>query len=139
MARNLPSASEAADRWGSGFGGSGARWAAGINSVDTPPGQLAAAAAPRYLAGVQNNAGKWANRVASVSLQQWKQASIDVGQGRLASGATKGKAKYQARIAQVLDAERSIIGGLPPRGDISANIARSSAFQMAMHQAFQGG
>lgn len=139
MARALPSPTEAADRWATGFGGAGARWAAGIQAVDTPPGQLAAAAQPRYLAGVQNNVGKWAARTAGVSLAQWKQASIDVGQGRLSSGATKGKSKFQAQIARVLDAERSIIGGLPPRGDVSQNIARSSAFQMAMHQAFQQG
>lgn len=139
MARNLPSATEAAERWASGFGQAGQRWAAGINAVDTAPGQLAVAAKPRYLAGVQNNVGKWEARTQAVTLQAWKQASIDVGQGRLSSGATKGKGKFQVQIARVLDAERSIIAGLPPRGDVSANIARSSAFQMAMHQAFQGG
>jgi hypothetical protein len=60
------------------------------------------------------------------------------GQGRLASGATAGMAKYQQRIQQVLDTEKQIIGGLPPRGTVEQNIQRSAAFQLQMHQAFQG-
>ncbi len=47
--------------------------------------------------------------------------------------------KYQAAIAKVLDAERSIISGLPPRGTVEQNIQRSAAFQLAMHQAFANG
>lgn len=140
MAKNIPSAAEVAQRWQQGFGSSGQRWAAGIEGVQVAPGQLAAAAMPRYLAGVQQNAQKWASRSAGVTLAQWKQQSIDKGQARLATGAQTGMAKYQARIAPVLDAIKSITNGLPPRGTVEQNIARSSQFQLAMHQAFnQGG
>lgn len=139
MARAIPPASEVADRWKNGFAASGQRWAAGIQAVDTPPGQLAAAQQSRYVSGVTQNAGKWASRVSSVSLATWKQVSVEKGQGRLASGATAGATKYQARIAAVLDAERSIIAGLPPRGTVDQNVQRSSQFQLAMHHAFQSG
>ena len=139
MARNIPSAAEAAQRWQTGFSGAGARWTAGIQAVDTPPGQAAAAQQARYVAGVNANAGKWATRVASVSLAAWKQVSVDKGASRLGSGATAGMPKYQARIGAVLVAERSIISSRPPRGTVEQNIARSSQFQLAMHQAFQGG
>lgn len=140
MARNIPSAADAAQRWQTGFSGAGAKWAAGIEAVTVAPGQLAAAAAPRYLAGVQQNAQKWASRTAGVSLAQWKAVAVQKGQGRLASGAQAGMAKYQARIGAVLDAEKSIIAGLPPRGTVEQNIQRSAQFQMALHQAFaQGG
>lgn len=140
MARAIPSAAQAAQAWQTGFGGAGQRWADGINSVTTAPGVAAAAALPRYLAGVQQNGQKWASRTAGVTLQEWKQMAIAKGQSRLASGAQAGAAKYQARIGAVLDAEKTIIAGLPPRGDVNANIARSSQFQLAMHQAFaQGG
>lgn len=139
MARNLPSAADAAQAWQNGFAGAGAKWAAGVESVTTPPGQAAAAAQSRYLAGVQSSVNKWATNTASVSLAQWKAVTVQKGQGRLASGAQAGASKYQQKIAQVLQAEASIIGGLPPRGDISQNIQRSSQFQMQMHQAFQGG
>lgn len=140
MARTIPSAAQAAQSWQQGFGAAGTKWAAGIEAVTVAPGQLAAAAMPRYLAGVQQNAQKWASRTASVTLAQWKQQSVDKGQARLATGAQTGMAKYQSRIQAVLDAEKSIIGGLPPRGTVEQNIQRSSQFQMAMHQAFaQGG
>ena len=136
MARNIPSAAEAAQRWQQGFGAAGQRWADGIESVTVAPGQLAAAAQSRYPAGVQQNAQKWASRVSSVSLAQWKQQAVAKGQGRLATGAQTGMSKYQARIQQVLDAEKSIIGSLPPRGTVEQNIQRSAAFQLQMHQAF---
>ena len=139
MARNIPSAADAAARWSSGFGSSGQRWADGIDAVQVAPGQLAAAALPRYLAGVQQNGQKWASRTASVSLAAWKQQSVSKGQARLASGAQAGMAKYQARIQQVLDAEKSIIAGLPARGTVEQNIQRSSQFQMQMHQHFNQG
>lgn len=138
MARNIPSAAEAAQRWQQGFGAAGQRWADGIESVSVAPGQLAAAALPRYLAGVQQNGQKWASRVSGISLAQWKSQAVAKGQGRLATGAQSGMAKYQARIQQVLDAEKSIIAGLPPRGTVEQNIQRSSAFQLQMHQQFQG-
>lgn len=138
MARAIPSAADAAQRWSQGFGAAGAKWAAGVEAVTVAPGQLAAAAQNRYLAGVQQNAQKWASRVASVSLAQWKQQAVAKGQSRLAGGAQAGMAKYQARIAAVLEAEKSIISGLPPRGTVEQNIQRSSAFQLAMHQQFNG-
>lgn len=138
MAKQIPSAADAAQRWSQGFGAAGARWAAGVEAVTVAPGQLAAAAQQRYLTGVQQSANKWASRVASVSLAQWKQQAVSKGQSRLAGGAQSGMAKYQARIAAVLEAEKSIIAGLPPRGSVEQNIARSSAFQLAMHQQFNG-
>lgn len=139
MARAIPSAADAAQRWSQGFGAAGQRWADGIESVTVAPGQLAAAALPRYLAGVQANAQKWASRSAGVTLAQWKQQAVAKGQARLATGAQAGLAKYQARIQAVLDAEKSIIAGLPPRGTVEQNIQRSSAFQLAMHQQFSQG
>lgn len=139
MARAIPSAAQAAQAWQQGFGAAGQKWADGIESVTVAPGQMAAAALPRYLQGVQQNAPKWASRVSSVSLASWKQQSVAKGQSRLASGATAGMAKYQARIQAVLDAEKSIIAGLPPRGTVEQNIQRSSQFQLQMHQQFAGG
>jgi hypothetical protein len=140
MPRPIPSAADATAKWQSGFAGAGAAWQAGIEAQTVAPGQLAVAAQSRYLAGVQNNVGKWSSRTGAVSLAAWKAASIAKGPSRLAQGAQVGASKYQAAIGRVLEAEKSIIAGLPPRGDAIQNIQRSSAFQMAMHQAFaQGG
>lgn len=139
MARNIPSAADAAQRWQNGFGAAGAKWAAGIESVTVAPGQLAAAAKPRYLQGVQQNVDKWAANSAAVSLATWKSQSVSKGQSRLASGATAGMAKYQQKIGPVLDAIKSITNSLPPRGTVEQNIQRSSAFQLQLHQAFNRG
>lgn len=137
MARTLPSAATVAEKWKNNFSAAGAAWAAGIDSVQVPPGVAAAAATDRYLSGVNSNAPKWASRVAAVPLQTWKDTSKAKGQSRLSTGAQAGMAKYQQQIQRVLDAEKSIIAGLPARGTVTENIARSSAFQLAMHQAFQ--
>lgn len=139
MARNIPTAAEAAQKWSQNFGAAGTAWANGIESVTVAPGQLAAAASARYISGVQQNVQKWQTRVAGVSLAAWKQQAVAKGQSRLASGATSGMAKYQQRIQAVLDAEKSIIAGLPPRGTVEQNIQRSSAFQLQMHQQFAQG
>lgn len=140
MARNMPSAADAASKWQQNFGAAGQAWANGIESVTVAPGQAAAAAKDLYVAGVNNNANKWASRVAAVPLQTWKSVSVQKGQSRLSSGAAAGLAKYQAAIQRVLDAEKTIVAGLPPRGSVAQNIARSSAFQQQMHDAFaQGG
>lgn len=139
MARNIPSAADAAKKWQSGFAGAGAAWQAGIEAVSVAPGQLAVAATPRYLAGVQQNVDKWAARTGSVSLPAWKAAAIAKGPSRLAQGASVGMAKYQARIAAVLEAEKSIIASLPPRGTVEQNVQRSSQFQLEMHRAFASG
>lgn len=139
MAKRMASAADAAAKWQQNFGASGNAWAAGIDAVDVSPGQLAVAALPRYLAGVQNNAQKWAANTGRMTLQQWKDASKSKGQQRLSSGAAAGAAKYAAAIQKVLTAQASIIAGLPPRGDVMANIERSRQFQLGMHEAFKSG
>lgn len=139
LAKVMASPADAAARWQQNFGAAGPRWAQGIQAVTVPPGQAAAAAVDRYLAGTQAAAPKFARNVAAVPLATWKDVSVSKGQGRLASGAQAGLAKYQAAITRVLDAEKSIIGGLPPRGSVEQNIQRSAEFQRQMHAAFAAG
>lgn len=139
MAKAMATPQEAAQKWSQNFGAAGPRWAQGIESVTVAPGQAAAAAADRYLTGVQQNVQKFAAKVAAVPLATWKQVSVQKGQGRLASGAQAGLSKYQQAITRVLDAEKAIIAGLPPRGTVEQNIQRSSQFQLQMHNQFKAG
>lgn len=139
MAKRMASAADSAAKWQQNFGASGPAWQAGIDAVDVAPGQLAVAAGPRYLAGVQANYDKWAANTGRYGLQQWKDVSKAKGATRLSSGATAGAAKYAAAIQKVLTAQASIIAGLPPRGDVNQNIERSRQFQLAMHNAFKQG
>jgi hypothetical protein len=139
MAKALPSAAAAAQAWQSGFGNAGTKWAAGINSVQVAPGIAAAAAKDRYVSGVTQNADKFAANVASVSLQDWKSMAVNKGQARLASGATAGAPKYQAKIGPVLQAIGQIRDSLPPRGDIMTNLERSRQMALGLNQRAQQG
>lgn len=126
---------DAAQAWQTGFGGAGAKYTAGINSVQVAPGQLAAAQKSAYLANVQANAGIWASKVAAVPLQDWKTAATTTGAARLATGATKGAPKMQAFMTNFLPKLSSIVGGLPARGTFEANVQRATSYMQALHQA----
>lgn len=139
MPKPMPTADQAAKSWASGFGGSAQKWQDGVNAVTSPPGVAAAAASDRYMAGVQASLPKYQANVAKVTLGEWKNACVTKGAGRFMSGAQVGQAKYQAKIAPVLSAIGQIRDGLPPRGDINANIQRMTQMAMGLHQRAQQG
>lgn len=124
----------AAANWSSGFSGAGAKYEAGINAVTVAPGQLAANQKNAYVAGVQNNANIWAQKVAAVDLQTWKNAATTTGSQRLQSGATKGAPKMQDFMAKFLPDLTNVVNGLPSRGDFGANMQRFTAYATALHQ-----
>lgn len=127
-------AAQAAEAWQTGFSGAGAKYAAGINAVTVPPGQLAAAQKALYLANVQAQANVWASRVAAVDLQTWKTAATTTGASRLASGATKGEPKMQAFMTQFLPQLSSVVSGLGPRGTFEQNLQRFTTYANALHK-----
>lgn len=139
MAKAMPSAADVATRWQQGFAAAGPKWAAGIQAVDTAPGVLAAAAKDRYVAGVQASADRFATNVAKVDLGTWKTQSVNKGQARLASGAQAGQAKYQTKIAPVLQAIGQIRDSLPARGDIMTNLERARQMALGLNQRAQQG
>lgn len=139
MAKNMPNASDVATRWQQGFANAGTKWSAGVNSVDRAPGIDAAASKDRYLAGVQANAEKFAANVSRVTLAEWKNACTTKGAARLASGASAGAPKYQAKIGPVLAAIGQIRDGLPARGDIMTNIERMRQMALQLHERAQQG
>lgn len=139
MAKAMPSASDVAQRWQTGFANAGPRWTAGVNAVDVAPGIAAAAAKDRYLAGVTQNVDKFAANVSRVTLAEWKNLATTKGQARLASGAQAGLPKYQAKIGPVLAAIGQIRDGLPPRGDIMTNLQRMQQMALGLHDRAQQG
>lgn len=139
MAKSMPSAADVAQRWQQGFSNAGAKWAAGINAVDTAPGVLAAAAADRYLAGVTQNVDKYRANVSRVTLAEWKSQATSKGQARLASGAQAGAPKYQSKIGPVLQAIGQIRDSLPARGDIMTNLQRAQQMALQLHERAQQG
>lgn len=123
-----------AAKWVRGMQGAGQAITDGVNAVTTAPGASAARQVNAYTAGVQQNAQKWATRVASVSLQEWRDAMINKGANRVGTGASAAEGKMANAMAQLLPAIDSIKASLPPRGDLQQNIARSVAFQQKMAQ-----
>lgn len=139
MARSMPSAADVAQRWQTGFAGAGAKWTAGVQSVDVAPGVLAAAAKDRYLQGTAQAGDKFASNVSKVSKQDWVNACTTKGASRLASGATAGMPKYQSKIGPVLQAIGQIRDSLPARGDIMTNLQRAQQMALGLHERAQQG
>jgi hypothetical protein len=92
MARLDPSAATA--KWVANLSNSTQAITAGVQAVQTAPGQLAAAKVNTWLARIQASAPKWQQNVSAVSLGDWQNAMIKLGIPRIASGAQEKQGKY---------------------------------------------
>lgn len=126
-------------KWSTNLNAAGQYITNGVNRVTVAPGQAAAAASDRFLAGIQSSvaSGKWQRNVAAVSLQDWQSAMIKKGLPRIATGtaqavATKGP-KIDTLLANVATAQAAVQS--LPKGGIEQGIARATAFMRAMSQA----
>lgn len=128
----MPSAADAAAKWAQNLGAAQTRYTDGVKAVTTSPGQLAAQAADRYLAGVQQSMPKFVANSQAVTLQQWIQQTTTKGAQRLASGATAAQPKMASVFTSLFPFIEQVRGSLPARGDLEQNIARSAAFQRGM-------
>jgi hypothetical protein len=115
--------------------GAQARMQAGANAVTTSPGQAAAAQQATWLANTTAAANRWAQNVAAVTTAQWQQAFITKGLPRVATGAQAAQATFAVTLGKILATEKTIVAGLPARGNLDQNIARSAAFARAMNAA----
>jgi hypothetical protein len=82
----------------------------GIQRVTESPTAKAAKKADKMVANLTAavNSGKWASRLNSVTLEDWKQKAIDKGLSRIASGIDGAKAKVEAFAAQLLPFEANL-------------------------------
>lgn len=130
----MPTPANAAAKWSQNLGAATARYTAGVQAVTNAPGAAAAAAADRWIAGVQASQQKFITRSQAVSLQQWQQAAVNKGAQRLASGASAAEPKMQSVFTSLFPFIAQAVASLPARGTLDQNIARSAAFQRAMAQ-----
>ena len=121
-----------AQTWATNLAGAQARMQAGAQAVTTPPGQAAAAQVSTWLANVTASANLWQQKVSAVTTAQWQAAYIQKGLPRVATGAQAAQTSFAATLGKILAAEKSIVAGLPARGGLENNSARSAAFQRAM-------
>lgn len=131
----MKSAQTAVQNWTGASGRAGTAWSAGIQSTTKDQAALAAAAQPRWLQGVQDAAAnnRFANGVTRRGTPYWKQQS-EAKQTSYSTGYTAGKDNFASAIGKILNAEASIVSGLPQRGDVMQNLQRSQQFALAMHQ-----
>jgi len=120
--------------WAANLAAAGPRMQAGAQAVTASPGQAAAAQQATWLANTTAAANRWATNVAAVTTQQWQQAFITKGLPRVATGAQAAQPAFAVILGRIIAAEKTIVAGLPARGNLAQNIARSAAFQQAMAQ-----
>ena len=85
-----------------------------------------------WLASIQN--GSWANGVTAKTTQGWKTDTVNKMQN-YGTGFTAGSPRYNAAASKLQPFLVNAVASLPPRGDINANLQRSAALAMALHQA----
>lgn len=123
-----------AQNWATRLGQSTQAITDGINGVTIAPGQAAARQKALWLQQVTANANKWATNTAAVPLGDWQSAMLTKGVPRISQGATAAIPKMQTFLNKLLPYVDSAVAGLPPRGDLNANITRMVAFTNKMAQ-----
>ena len=95
------------------------------------------------LAGITEaiNSGKWSRAVAGVSLEDWKNATIEKGIGRISAGVDNAMNKQVQMAEQLLAAVDSVVSSIDSMPDttLEDRIARSAAFQRGMAEKRIGG
>lgn len=134
MSAKLSNPTAAAQNWASRLGAASQAYTDGVNAVTVAPGTLAAAAKQLWLTNTTAAANRFAANSAAVTKEAWANAAATKGAPRLGPGATAAQPKVEAVFAKLFPAIQSAVNALPPRGDINANIARSSAFALAMNK-----
>lgn len=136
MARVNPQ--EFADKWRRRIGAATEDMRRGIERTTVAPGERAAANQDAMINGINEavNSGRWARRVRGVTLQEWKDATINKGVGRVAQGAQAAESKM-VRVAQELlpavDAAAAEARALP-KVTIEDSINRAATFMRRMRE-----
>jgi len=132
-------ADEYAEKWARRLKAAAPDITRGVERVTVAPGKKAAEAQQlmldRLTASILD--GTWAARVSGVSLEDWKQALIQKGVGRIASGVDAASPKQAAMAVKLLAAVDSAVAKVNtmPKGDIEQSIARMTTFTREMHKA----
>lgn len=121
-----------ANNWASRLGQSTTAITDGINAVTVAPGQAAARQKTVWANNTAASVNKWATNTAAVPLSDWQQATITKGVPRIATGATAAVPKMTTFMTKLLPFIDNAKAGLPPRGDLNANINRMVSFTQKM-------
>lgn len=130
MPRGTPQG--ASQKWLNNIRNSGQTVTEGVDGVSEAPGIRAAAQQDKMLRNLTEavNSGKWADKVSSVSLSDWKNAMKQKGIPAMARGAEMA----QPKVAAYLQKAYPVIGSLQaeiesmPDGSLQDSIDRSAAW-----------
>lgn len=127
---------EFAEKWARRTSGATADYTKGIDRVTVAPGQLAAAKEEKLVAGFTAAiaSGKWRDRVAGVSLTEWKTKAKEKGAGRIASGvsgASQDMLKFGQELLAFEDTVQAEVNAMPDL-TLEDRIQKSVAWQRRM-------
>lgn len=131
MAKAPKNPSTVAQKWAQNLGASTTSIQNGVAAVQEAPGAKAASQAQllkaKFNAAVDS--GKWASRVGSVSLQDWKNSMTTKGIQRVASGAQAAQPKMQSFMQQWLPVAAQISATVDamPKNTIEDSVNRAAA------------
>ena len=108
----------------------------GINRVTVAPGTKAAAKADKWQMAIASTEtkDKWARRVGSVSLEEWKRKAIDKGVPRISGGIDAAAGKMDAFYSQLFPFQESLQGRIAGMPDLTLedSVARATAWIRGM-------
>ena len=129
-------AAQYVEKWGRRLQGATTDIRNGVGRVTEAPGIKAARKADKMLAGITEaiTSGKWANAVANVTLEEWKNATIDKGIGRISAGVEAALPKQLQMAEKLLAAVDSVNASIDvmPDNTLEERIQRSVQFQRKM-------
>lgn len=129
-------ASQFAEKWGRRLKTSTPDIQNGIKRVSEAPGVRAARQQQAMLDNLTKRVqdGSWAKAVSSVSLQDWQNAALNKGVGRITAGVDAAMPKVQQMAGNLLAAVDQAVAetNRTPRGDLQTNINRAVTFMNSM-------
>lgn len=120
-------AQQVAQKWSRNAQGASQSFVDGVTAVTVAPGQKAAQNREAYLANIVANVDKWAERVASVPLEEWKATTIAKGRARYGPGVAAAEGNFSQFMTEFLPHLATVQAELEnmPRGSLDQNIARA--------------
>lgn len=136
MAKVTPQ--EYAEKWARRLRGATEDIRRGVENVTEAPGEKAAASQDALLQNFVEsvNSGLWASRVRSVSLQDWKAATLEKGIARIPQGVDAAQpkmARIAAELLPAVDAAAAAARALP-KVTLEDSIQRMTTFVREMHR-----
>ena len=108
----------------------------GVDAVATAPGQLAAKKSDKMLANLQEaiSSGRWAQRTASVSLEDWKRLMKEKGVNRISSGIDGAAGKVEDFYSQLFPFQDALLSKVNQMPDLTLedNIQRMTTMVRGM-------